>query len=418
MRVVIVGAGIGGLVLAQALSRRGVQASVHERDTSVSDTGGYRLHLDQAACAALRRSLPAALYQALLGSSPGSQAFRRFSVTDHRLRTLGDQLRDREEDTLLVGRVPLRRMLAHGLGTSLHWGSEFIRHDVRDDGTVAVHFADRRTEVADLLIGADGVGSRVAAALAGGPTSRPTGLGGIAARLRLTPELQATLPELLRAGPVLAFSPTGLSLFLHLHDPRSGTVIDPASCVVVPADIEPGDVVWGLNADTRCFPGNIRSLDGPSLQRAVVTLLDGWHPTVRALVAAPVHTIGYYRFHTADPDGDLTPWPSGPVTALGDAVHAMPPTGGQGAATAIRDADLLARELDAVLAGTATVPLAVHAYERAMPDYAAPAIRTSLRPLAWQRRLGRPSAQRIARVVLPALAGTHRLRRLLGRAEV
>lgn len=88
----------------------------------------------------------------------------------------------------------------------------------------------------------------------------------------------------------------------------------------------------------------------------------------------------------------------------------MPPTGGQAAATAIRDADLLARELDAVVAGRTTVPLAVHAYERAMPAHALPAVRTSLAPLAWQRRLAGPFAQRLARVALPALAAGHRLR--------
>jgi salicylate hydroxylase len=55
-------------------------------------------------------------------------------------------------------------------------------------------------EHADLLVGADGAGSRVAIALAGGPTSQPTGLGGIAARTRLTPELRALLPPLLRSA--------------------------------------------------------------------------------------------------------------------------------------------------------------------------------------------------------------------------
>ena len=413
MRIVIVGAGIGGLALAQALRLRDVDVSVHDRDANVSATGGYRLHLDQAACTALRRSVPPPLYQALLGSSAGSQAFRRFSFTDHRLRTLGDELRDREEDTLLVGRVPLRRMLAHGLGDSLRWRSEFIGHEVGDDGTVTVRFADGRREVADLLVGADGVGSRVAMALAGRPTSRPIGLVGIAARTRLTPELDATLPAVLRTGPALAISPSGISLFLHVHDPAAGTVVDPASCLVVPADVEAGDVVWGLNGNTRCLPGDLRGLDGPSLQRAAAALLDGWHPAIRALVAAPTHSIGYFRFHAADPDADLTPWPSGAVTAIGDAVHAMPPTGGQGAATAIRDADLLAQELDDALTGTSTVPLAVHAYERAMPAYAAPAIRSSLGPVVWQHRLSGRGAQRVARVVLPMLASSHRLRRLL-----
>lgn len=410
MRVVVVGAGIGGLALAQALHGRGIAVSVHDRDPDLALTGGYRLHLDREACAALRRNLPPGLYQALLASSAGTHAFRRFSFADHRLRVLFDEPRGREDEALLIGRVPLRRLLGHGLGDALRLGSEFVRYELHDDGTVGVHFADGRVEHADLLVGADGVGSRVATALAGGPTSRPTGLGGIAARTRLTPELRALLPAALRAGPALAFDPTGVSVFAHVHDPDAGTVVDPAACVDVPADVEPADLVWGVNADVRRFPPDVRALDGPALQRVAVDLLDGWHPTVRALVAAPVHTIGTFRYSAADPDGDLTPWPSGAVTALGDAVHAMPPTGGRAAATAIRDADLLARELDAVLAGRSTVPLAVHAYERAMPAHAVPAIRVSLGPLSWQRRLSGPVARRVARVALPGLAAAHRLR--------
>lgn len=412
MRVVIVGAGIGGLALAQALHGRGIEVSVHDRDGDISATGGYRLHLDREACAALRRQLPPALHQALLASSAGSQAFRRFSFADHRLRVLADEPRNREEEALLIGRVPLRRLLAHGLGDALHLGSEFTHHEVRDDGTVAAHFADGRVEHADLLVGADGVGSRVATALAGGPTSRPTGLGGIAGRTRLTPELRALLPPILRSGPLLAFDPTGVSLFAHVHDPDAGTLVDPAACVAVPADLEPADLVWGVNADVRRFPPDVRELDGPALQRVAAGLLTGWHPAVREIVAAPPHTVGTFRYSAADPDGDLTPWPSGVVTALGDAVHAMPPTGGRAAATAIRDADLLARELDAVLAGDATVPLAVHDYERAMPAYAATAIRVSLGPLAWQRRLAGPVGRRVARLALPGLATAHRLRRI------
>jgi 2-polyprenyl-6-methoxyphenol hydroxylase-like FAD-dependent oxidoreductase len=283
------------------------------------------------------------------------------------LRVLSEEARVPEEETLLVGRVPLRRLLAHGLGDALHLASEFTHHETRDDGTVEVHFVDGRVEHADLLVGADGVGSRIATALAGGPTSRPTRLGGIAGRSALTADLRALVPPLLRAGPA-------------------------------------------LNADLRRFPPKVRTLGASALQQAATDLLDAWHPAVRALVAAPVHTAGFFRFHAADPDADLTPWPSGSVNAIGDAVHAMPPTGGQAAAAAIRDADLLARELDAVVAGRTTGPLAVHAYERAMPAHAVPAIRTSLAPLAWRRRLAGPFVQRVARMALPALAAAHRIR--------
>ncbi|MDO5753951.1 MAG: FAD-dependent oxidoreductase [Arthrobacter sp.] len=65
MRVVVVGAGIGGLACAQGLVQRGLDVQVAERDAGLAMTGGYKLHLGVPA--ALRgRRLPQAR-----GSSPG-----------------------------------------------------------------------------------------------------------------------------------------------------------------------------------------------------------------------------------------------------------------------------------------------------------------------------------------------------------
>ncbi|SFO53337.1 NAD(P)-binding Rossmann-like domain-containing protein [Geodermatophilus obscurus] len=74
MHVGVAGAGIGGLVLARALRARGVEVTVFERDRAPGDTAGYRLHLDPAALAALRRVLPAGRLAALLASGVGREA--------------------------------------------------------------------------------------------------------------------------------------------------------------------------------------------------------------------------------------------------------------------------------------------------------------------------------------------------------
>ncbi len=47
MKVAVVGAGIGGLCLAQGLRRNGIEVTVYERDDALSSRGqGYRVHLD------------------------------------------------------------------------------------------------------------------------------------------------------------------------------------------------------------------------------------------------------------------------------------------------------------------------------------------------------------------------------------
>ncbi|RZQ63027.1 FAD-dependent oxidoreductase [Amycolatopsis suaedae] len=407
MRVLVIGAGIGGLTLAHALRHAGIDVAVYDRDPAAEATGGYRLRLDDRACDVLARHLAPARYQALLASSAGPRSYRRFNVTDHRLRLLFAEPRERGSDNLLIGRIPLRRLLAGGLGDAVRFGTEFTGHTTGADGVTA-HFADGTRARGDVLVGADGVGSRVAAALASRPTSAPAGVCGVAGRTPLTGTEE--VPALLETGPALAFGPGGVGVFLTKHDPAAGTIVDPAACTEVPAIVESPCVIWGLLAPDEAYPEGTRGLGGAALIGVADGLLDGWSETLRALVrSADPEWAAYFRFHAADPDGDLTPWPAGPVTAIGDAVHAMPPTGGQAAITAIRDADMLAGELVRAAAGESTAAMAVHRYQQRMAGYAAAAVRESLQPLTWTRRLAGPAGTRIARVALPAMAGLRRV---------
>ncbi|MGV9708106.1 FAD-dependent oxidoreductase [Streptomyces sp. NPDC003483] len=411
MRVIVVGAGIGGLTLAQALYNAGIDVVVHDRDARVGTTGGYRIHLDDTACAILRDHLPPATFQALLGSSPSRAAHRHISFADHRLRVLSDTRIPPEEEMLLVGRVPLRTLLAHGLDDVIRWGSEYVGHETRPDGTVTARFADGSTDHGDVLVGADGSTSRVAAALAGRPMSAPVDIGGIAGRTPLTADIREQLPAVLRGGSLLAVGPGGTSAFVTLHDTAPGPALDPALCTEVPAFTEPPAVYWGVNVTLDRLP-DARRLGAEAAVRAAVALLHAWSPVLREIVSAvDPRTVGTFRYHACDPEAHLTPWPSGTVTALGDAVHAMPPTGGRAAATAIRDADLLAAHLTNAAKGLTTIPLGVHAYERGLTAYAADAVRVSLKPLVWQRRLARPGVGGLARVATTIAAPVAAARR-------
>jgi salicylate hydroxylase len=222
VRVVVIGAGIGGLALAQGLRRTGVDVVVHDRDRAVSATGGYRLHLDAHAAAALRRLLPPELHLAVLASAAHPRSFRRFTLLDARLRPLLVEPQPDGEDALLIGRIPLRRLLARGL--DVRFGAEFTAFE-RDGDAVVARFADGSSDRGDLLVGADGVGSRVAAALAGRPTSHPLGVRGVAGRTPLTPAVRALLPGALLAGPGLALG-SGAVAFLSVHDPAAGAAVE------------------------------------------------------------------------------------------------------------------------------------------------------------------------------------------------
>ncbi|GLZ55895.1 NAD(P)/FAD-dependent oxidoreductase [Actinomycetospora sp. NBRC 106378] len=411
MRVTVIGAGIGGLALAQALHRADIDVVVHDRDAHVGATGGYRLALDRPACEMLRRHLGPAHYQALLGSSAPPSASRTLTLADHRLRPLAEQTFDPADEALFIGRVPLRTLLAEGLGDRVRFASTYRDHEVRSDGRVVTHFDDGTTEVSDVLVGADGVRSRVAATLAGRPTSTPCDYGCIAARIPLTAEVRRRLPAMLADGPGLAQGPGGLGLFLTAHDPAAGATVDPATCREVAAITEAPALVWGLIGPEAVLRPGGTALAAGALVAHARHVLRGWSPALLDLVAATdVDTAAYFGYHTCDPDGDLTPWPAGPVTALGDAVHAMPPTGGGSAATAIRDAGHLADELVAARDGTTTIPLATLRFQQTMAGYAPSRVRDALGLLRSMQRLSHPVASGVARVGLPAVAAWHRVR--------
>lgn len=75
------------------------------------------------------------------------------------------------------------------------------------------------------------------------------------------------------------------------------------------------------------------------------------------------------------------PWSPSRVTVLGDAIHGMPPAGGNGANTALRDAALLTRQLVRAARGEQPLIEAVGEYETEMRDYGFAAVDEAMKTL-------------------------------------
>ena len=88
----------------------------------------------------------------------------------------------------------------------------------------------------------------------------------------------------------------------------------------------------------------------------VLARYEGWHDTVRSLIAAIPETF-IWALHDRAP---LPSWTRGRVTLLGDACHPMLPMAAQGAAQAIEDGAALAALLEAM---SDDVPGALERYE-------------------------------------------------------
>src|SRR5262249_53926689 len=143
-------------------------------------------------------------------------------------------------------------------------------------------------------------------------------------------------------------------------------------------------LMWGLLPRRALLPADLEDLDEAGLRSLALRRIEAWHPTLRDLVASSdLSTVLLTPIRTSVP---VDPWPATNVTLLGDAIHSMPPTGGIGANTPLRDAVLLSEELAAVTADGKPLLEAVSDYETEMRRYGFDAVRSSLRNLRQQQR--------------------------------
>jgi 2-polyprenyl-6-methoxyphenol hydroxylase-like FAD-dependent oxidoreductase len=368
MRVLVIGGGIGGLALAQGLRRAGVEVAVHERDQGVgSRWEGYRIHINPTGARALHALLPADGWQEFLATAGPGGDFG--FLTEHL-----DELVVVEESIMYPGatepaenhyaadRATLRRVLTGGLDGVVRLGSEFVGYELRPDGRVEARFADGSAAVADLLVGADGPSSRVRAQLLPHADPVDAAVVGIANKIWLD---DATRAELGRLGTGMnAVQPNApFFLFTSVFEPPAATGLR-------------SYLLCALVARPELLPPDVTELDRDALRAVVDVLLAGWHPGLRrALANADPASRSAVTFSAAPP---VPTWTSGPVTVLGDAVHVMPPIGGLGGNTALRDAHLLSRLLPAVDRGERALLDAVAEYEAEMRDYGTAAVRYAL----------------------------------------
>jgi salicylate hydroxylase len=401
MRIVVCGAGIGGLTFAQAL-RDDADVIVIERDGRAEDTGGYRLSITAPAVAALARMVPKPALAEIRGASDPASAFRLFTVATDRLVPLARDSDGDADDRLLIQRRALRLLLTRGIEDRIRWSTQVREVDPTGDAPV-VTLADGTRLEADLVVGAEGALSPTVRALTAAPASRDLRLAGIAGSTPRT--AGAVVPAFLREGPALAFAGDGVGMFLSLTSRGGGTVADD-----VAAAIGPPSLVWGLIAPVqRTGPATARAPD--ELVQRALEITRRWHPWLRDRIAAADRSrVAVFPFRAADPRRDLTPWSSTTATALGDAIHAMPPTGGRAASTAILDADALAACLRAHLREGLPLDASLRHYQEAVPGWAVPAVRESLGPVRIIRALATPAGRAVGRPALALAAALSRLR--------
>ncbi len=371
--MLVIGGGIGGLALAAGLRRGGFDVTVFERDEDLRRTGGYHITLDPRAQEALASLVDPSVMQRLLASSAAVDRRDPDAMWDHEGRILPVPPAAVAAHSIDVDRITLRLLLADAVGDDLERGRTFLRFERREGG-VSAHFADGTKVDGEILVGADGAHSAVAQALAEGPTNQPAGIVGISGR---TPVGTLSVQEQQRLGIRSSFGvgPHGTAVYVGYHDPVGQAALDaPALGAAFTTE---ATYIWGAMFPDDDRTAELRGLSGDELRDATVALLreHGWAShALEVITATAPDTLATYRFRAASTDpADLAPWKPGNVTALGDAVHATPPTAGMGAGIAIRDAEHLRNALVAIRDGR-SLPDEVGAFEDAMAARGAEAI--------------------------------------------
>ncbi|MDT8911577.1 FAD-dependent monooxygenase [Amycolatopsis sp. PS_44_ISF1] len=364
MKVLVIGAGLGGLALARRLVRAGIEVGVRERDSAVETRfQGYRIGLGPDAERALRGCLPERL-SPLLDAIGGDLAGPGRAV-DTRLTLLGEV--PRQDEGTLFDRHVLRHLLLAGMGEHIAFGRKLDGYEELPDGRVRVRYGDGSEELADVVVGADGMGSTVRRRLVPSVRVRVMDRVGAIGRTPLTPRFAGLVP-----GWSTVVNAPRQQLFLGkmpFRRPPAEAAAELAPDVVLPGTRSYLRWVMMIPAE---FAGNVAELEADPVAALAVLrgLVEDWHPDLRALFEdADLANSGIAALRAGDP---VRPWPTRPVTLLGDAAHPAPP-GGLGANLAFLDAELLGRKLTEVRDG-ADLLTALAAYEARMCGYAAEAL--------------------------------------------
>jgi salicylate hydroxylase len=313
-KYVVAGAGIGGLCAALALAKHGFEVAVYEQSSQLGEVGAG-LQLSPNAMHVLRAFG--------IADEIKAKAFRPESAVMRHYQTgktyftvpLADTATQKYgADYLHIHRADLHNVLQNACekqNVSIHLGQEIQSYQSTSE-TLTIQLANGESLKADLLIGADGIKSKIQACMLGRLSAEFTG--------------QVAWRGVVKANKI----PKGLI------KPNANLWVGPGKHFVS-YYLRRGDLVNFVAVQER-LDWQKESWNEVGDMDELRETFKGWHPEVTELLRATEFCFLWALFDRQP----LTQWTDKNVALLGDACHPMLPFLAQGAAMAIEDSYALA----------------------------------------------------------------------------
>ena len=328
-RIALIGAGIGGLTAARALALRGFEVRVFEQSDELKEVGAGIQVAPNSTKVLRALGLEPQLKEA--GYQPQSVVVRDWDDGRELRRTPMDNAEAKYgAGYYLMHRADLLRILAQPvLGVTIELGTRVDAVSTTDKQAVVTLSAGRQIEF-DLVVGCDGIHSLVRKTLHGAQSPRFT--GNMCWRA-LTPA-DIFPPGLVAPDMTIWMGPLGHIVVYYV---RGGQFVNMVASRETKIWVEES---WSVESSAQEMSAAFPKVGGD----------------MRLLIDRAQRCFKWGLF-----DRDPLPWWSrGRITLLGDAAHPMLPFLAQGAAMAIEDGFVLARE---AAASPDDIPAALARYE-------------------------------------------------------